>query len=42
MDLETGSPPKRQAPLLPLVVVAALEVAVCTDTLPLFLRGFAF
>ena len=42
MDLETGSPPKRQAPLLPRVVVAALEVAVCTDTLPLFLRGFAF
>ena len=37
MDLETGS-----APGAPPVVVAALEVAVCTDTLPLFLRGFAF
>jgi hypothetical protein len=42
MDLQTGAPPKRQAPVLPLAMIAALEITVCDVSCSLYLRGFAF
>ena len=42
MDLQTGAPPKRQAPVLPLAMIAALEITVCDMSCSLYLRGFAF
>lgn len=42
MDLQTGALPKRQAPVLPLAMIAALEITVCDVSCSLYLRGFAF
>lgn len=42
MDLQTGTPPKRQAPVLPLAMIAAIEATVCDRSLSLYMRGFAF
>ncbi|CAE7027742.1 unnamed protein product [Symbiodinium natans] len=42
MELESGAPPKRKAPLLLVAMIASLELAVLDDALPLYTRGFAF
>ena len=42
MELETGAPPKRQAPFLPLTMICALELLVTDVSAELFVRGFAF
>ena len=41
-DLESRAPPKRQAPMLPLSIIGATELAVSDTSLPTYTRGFAF
>lgn len=41
-DLERKAMPKRQAPMLPLSIIGATELAVSDASLPLYIRGFAF
>ena len=41
-DLESKAPPKRQAPMLPLSIIGATELAVSDNSLPTYTRGFAF
>ena len=41
-DLESKAPPKRQAPMLPLSIIGATELAVSDTSLPTYTRGFAF
>ena len=41
-DLEVGALPTKKAPLLPLMLVGALELLVLDDTAPKYARGLAF
>ena len=40
--LEIGAPPTKKAPLLPLMLVGALELLVTDKSAPMFARGLAF
>eukprot|EP00435_Cladocopium_sp_Y103_P055470 s2501_g18.t1 len=41
-DLESKAPPRRKAPMLPVAIVGAMELAVSDASLPFYLRCFAF
>ena len=41
-DLEAKAPPKRKAPVLPVSVIGAIELAIGDTSLPLYVRAFAF
>lgn len=41
-DLETGAPPTKKAPLLPVMLIGSLEIMVLSESQPLFARAFAF
>ena len=41
-DLEIGAAPTKKAPLIPLMLVGALELLVVDESAPLFARGYAF
>lgn len=41
-DLDAKALPKRQAPMLPLSIIGATELAVSDSSLPLYTRGLAF
>lgn len=42
MDLELNAPPTKKAPLMPLMLVGALELLVLDATQPVFARGLAW
>ena len=42
MELETGAPPKRKAPMFLVAMISSLELAVSDRSLPIYMRGFAF
>ena len=41
-DLESKAPPRRKAPMLPVAMIGAMELAVSDVALPCYLRCFAF
>ena len=41
-DLEAKAPPTRKAPMLPVSLIGAIELAVSDTSLPLYARAFAF